>query len=145
MVVTTLEVDRNISKLRLHSKAFSEVTNKELATMFEQSLQNLKSIAYFWATIGADNKGVKESIAEGEAYKSLGFTGFIGKFSSHIRKGFHWAFIIGCFEHTAQQDRPRYNWNSIRLCNLWQRFMHQIGIRAAKIIVKFYLHTVSFT
>lgn len=78
MVVTTLEVDRNISKLRLHSKAFSEVTNKELATMFEQSLQNLKSIAYFWATIGADNKGVKESIAEGEEWLGGPFASTLG-------------------------------------------------------------------
>ena len=78
MVVTTLEVDRNISKLRLHSKAFSEVTNKELATMFEQSLQNLKSIAYFWATIGADNKGVKETIAEGEEWLGGPFASTLG-------------------------------------------------------------------
>ena len=42
MAVSTLEVDRNIATLRLNSQAFSELSNKELASMFEESIQNIK-------------------------------------------------------------------------------------------------------
>ena len=61
MTVSTLDVDRYISTLRLNSKSFSELSNEALAIMFEESIQNIKNIAYFWATIGADNKGIKVS------------------------------------------------------------------------------------
>ena len=68
MTVSTLDVDRYISTLRLNSKSFSELSNEALAVMFEESVQNIKNIAYFWATIGADNKGIKDTIAEGEEW-----------------------------------------------------------------------------
>ena len=68
MTVSTLDVDRYISTLRLNSKSFSELSNEALAIMFEESIQNIKNIAYFWATIGADNKGIKDTIAEGEEW-----------------------------------------------------------------------------
>jgi len=68
MTVSTLDVDRYISTLRLNSKSFSELSNEALAVMFEESIQNIKNIAYFWATIGADNKGIKDTIAEGEEW-----------------------------------------------------------------------------
>ena len=54
MTVSTLDVDRYISTLRLNSKSFSELSNEALAVMFEESIQNIKNIAYFWATIGAE-------------------------------------------------------------------------------------------
>ena len=65
MSVSTLDVDRSISTLRLNSQEFSNLTNEELSAMFLTSIENIKTIAYFWATIGADNKGIKGSTAEG--------------------------------------------------------------------------------
>ena len=78
MTVSTLEIDRNIATLRLNSQAFSELSNKELASMFEESIQNIKSIAYFWATIGADNKGIKNTVSEGEEWLGGPFASTIG-------------------------------------------------------------------
>jgi len=37
MTVSTLDVDRYISTLRLNSKSFSELSNEALAVMFEES------------------------------------------------------------------------------------------------------------
>ncbi len=78
MAISTLDVDRNISTLRLNSKSFSEIDNAQLASMFEESIQNIKSIAYFWATIGADNKGVTDTAAEGEEWLGGPFASTIG-------------------------------------------------------------------
>ena len=78
MAVSTLEVDRNIATLRLNSQAFSELTNTQLAAMFEESIQNIKGIAYFWATVGSDNKGIKGTIAEGEEWLGGPFASTIG-------------------------------------------------------------------
>ena len=61
MTVSTLDVDRNISTLRLNSQEFANINNTELSEMFLTSIENIKTIAYFWATIGADNKGIKGS------------------------------------------------------------------------------------
>ena len=68
MTVSTLDVDRSISTLRLNSQEFANLTNEELSAMFLTSVENIKTIAYFWATIGADNKGIKGSTAEGEEW-----------------------------------------------------------------------------
>ena len=68
MTVSTLDVDRSISTLRLNSQEFANLTNEELSSMFLSCIENIKTIAYFWATIGADNKGIKGSTAEGEEW-----------------------------------------------------------------------------
>ena len=68
MTVSTLDVDRSISTLRLNSEQFSQISNEELADMFQDCIQNIKTIAYFWATVGADNKRIKDTIAEGEEW-----------------------------------------------------------------------------
>tara|TARA_B110000467_G_scaffold96021_1_gene86859 strand:+ start:391 stop:2028 length:1638 start_codon:yes stop_codon:yes gene_type:complete len=86
MTVSTLDVDRNISTLRLNSQAFSKIENILLSDMFEECIQNIKSIAYFWATIGADNKGIKGTVAEGEEW--LG-----GPFASTIALQYYIDFL----------------------------------------------------
>ena len=86
MTVSTLDVDRNISTLRLNSQAFSKIDNILLSDMFDECIQNIKSIAYFWATIGADNKGIKGTVAEGEEW--LG-----GPFASTIALQYYIDFL----------------------------------------------------
>ena len=86
MTVSTLDVDRNISTLRLNSQAFSKIENILLSDMFDECIQNIKSIAYFWATIGADNKGIKGTVAEGEEW--LG-----GPFASTIALQYYIDFL----------------------------------------------------
>ena len=68
MVLTKLEIDRSINSLRFNSKEFAEIDNVKLITMFEECIQNIKSIAYYWATIAAEKKGVTNTIAEGEEW-----------------------------------------------------------------------------
>ena len=68
MVLTKLEIDRSINSLRVNSKEFAEIDNVKLITMFEECIQNIKSIAYYWATIAAEKKGVTNTIAEGEEW-----------------------------------------------------------------------------
>ena len=86
MTVTILDVDRNISTLRLNSQSFSKMSNKVLYEMFEESIQNIKNVAYFWATISADNKGVAGTVAEGEEW--LG-----GPFASTIALQYYIDFL----------------------------------------------------
>ena len=87
MTVSTLDVDRNISTLRLNSQEFANISNTELSEMFVTSIENIKTIAYFWATIGADNKGIKGSSAEGEEW--LG-----GPFASTIALQYYIEYLL---------------------------------------------------
>src|SRR6056300_443449 len=102
MAVSTLEVDRNIATLRLNSQAFSELSNKELSSMFEESIQNIKGIAYFWATIGSDNKGVKNTVAEGEEW--LG-----GPFASTIGLQYYIDYLTTGSASLVNEDRIKKN------------------------------------
>ena len=97
MTVSTLDVDRYISTLRLNSKSFSELSNEALAIMFEESIQNIKNIAYFWATIGADNKGIKDTIAEGEEW--LG-----GPFASTIALQYYIEYLRSDSSTISEED-----------------------------------------
>ena len=36
--------------------------------MFEECIQNIKEIAYYWATTASDNKRVTDTTAEGEEW-----------------------------------------------------------------------------
>ena len=42
MTVSTLDVDRSISTLRLNSQEFANLTNEELSAMFLISIENIK-------------------------------------------------------------------------------------------------------
>ena len=68
MVLTKIEIDRSINSLRVSSKEFSQIENIQLISMFEKCIQNIKGIAYYWATIASENKGVTNTIAEGEEW-----------------------------------------------------------------------------
>tara|TARA_Y100001958_G_C21242855_1_gene571346 strand:- start:2629 stop:4275 length:1647 start_codon:yes stop_codon:yes gene_type:complete len=68
MSLTKLEVDRYISTLRTNSKEFNNISNIQLSTMLEEVISNIKDVAYFWATICSDNKGVSKEPTEGEEW-----------------------------------------------------------------------------
>ena len=68
MTLTKLDIDRNISTLRVNSKEFSTIDNTKLISMLEDSISNIKDVAYYWATVSADNKGVTNTTAEGEEW-----------------------------------------------------------------------------
>ena len=78
MSLTKIEIDRKINSLRTSSKQFSTIQNSELISMFEECIQNIKSVAYYWATVGADNKGVTDTTAEGEEWLGGPFASVFG-------------------------------------------------------------------
>ncbi len=78
MAITKLEIDRNINTLRVNSKEFSKISNIELISLLEQCIKNIKSVSYYWATVGSENKGVTNTIAEGEEWLGGPFASVFG-------------------------------------------------------------------
>ena len=78
MSLTKIDIDRKINSLRNNSKQFSNIQNSELITLFEECIQNIKGIAYYWATVGAKNKGVTNTTAEGEEWLGGPFASVFG-------------------------------------------------------------------
>ena len=63
MTLTKLDIDRNINTLRVNSKEFSTIDNTKLISMLEESINNIKDVAYYWATVSAENKGISNTVA----------------------------------------------------------------------------------
>jgi len=78
MSITKLEIDRNINTLRVNSKEFAQISNTKLISLFEESIKNIQGIAYYWATVGSQNKGVEDTIAEGEEWLGGPFASVFG-------------------------------------------------------------------
>ena len=78
MTLTKIDIDRSISSLRVSSKEFATIDNAKLKTLFEECIQNIKSVAYYWATVAAENKGVTNTIAEGEEWLGGPFASVFG-------------------------------------------------------------------
>ena len=68
MSLTKLDIDRFITTLRTKSKEYNSINNVQLASMLEETISNIKEVAFFWATICSDNKGTTKTPAEGEEW-----------------------------------------------------------------------------
>ncbi len=68
MDLSQLELDRNINRLRIHSVEFSELPDEELVTLLEKTVQNIHTIAYYWATLSAEKKEILQKYKEGEEW-----------------------------------------------------------------------------
>ena len=68
MSLTKLDIDRFITTLRTKSKEFNSISNVQLASMLEETMSNIKEVAFFWATICSDNNGTTKTPAEGEEW-----------------------------------------------------------------------------
>ena len=68
MELSQLDLDRNINRLRIHSVEFSELSDEELITLLEKTIQNIQGIAYFWATLSAEKKQILQKHKEGEEW-----------------------------------------------------------------------------
>ena len=68
MSLTKLDIDRFITTLRTKSKEYNSISNVQLASMLEETISNIKEVAFFWATICSDNKGTTKTPAEGEEW-----------------------------------------------------------------------------
>ena len=63
-----IDIDRNISKLRVNSSEFLNLDRSNLITMLDQTIDNIKTISYYWATLGSEKKGNLSKSKEGEEW-----------------------------------------------------------------------------
>ncbi len=63
-----IDIDRNISKLRVNSAEFLNLDKTNLITLLEQTVDNIKTIAYYWASLSSEKKGHLTKSKEGEEW-----------------------------------------------------------------------------
>ena len=63
-----LELDRNITTLRINSSELSKMSNQELIVLLNKTIENIQGIAYYWATLSAEKKGILQKHKEGEEW-----------------------------------------------------------------------------
>ena len=105
MELSQLDLDRNINRLRIHSVEYSELSDEELITLLEKTIQNIQGIAYFWATLSAEKKQILQKHKEGEEW--LG-----GPFVSILTTQYYIDYLKGdspLTEEKYNQDTNSYN------------------------------------
>ena len=95
-----LELDRNITRLRINSSELSKMSNKELIILLNKTIENIQGIAYYWATLSAEKKGILQKHKEGEEW--LG-----GPFVSILTLQYY----IDYLENNQQLDINKYDNN----------------------------------
>jgi aldehyde dehydrogenase (NAD(P)+) len=68
MELSQLDLDRNINRLRIHSVEYSELSDEELISLLEKTIQNIQGVAYYWATLSAEKKQILQKHKEGEEW-----------------------------------------------------------------------------
>ncbi len=63
-----LELDRNITTLRINSSELAKMPNEELILLLKKTIDNIQSISYYWATLSAEKKGILQKHKEGEEW-----------------------------------------------------------------------------
>ena len=74
MYPSKLEIDRSVSKLRLNSKEFSNLSNDDLIFMLQSVIRNIKTTSYYWISVASENKGYDKKHLEGEDWVSGPFS-----------------------------------------------------------------------
>ena len=62
MYPSQIELDRNITTLRINSSELATISNVEMVTLLNQTIENIKGVAYFWATLSAEKKEYYKNI-----------------------------------------------------------------------------------
>ena len=68
MELSQIDLDRNINRLRIHAIDFADITNEELISLLEKTVENIQGIAYYWATLSAEQKQILQKHKEGEEW-----------------------------------------------------------------------------
>ncbi len=106
MELSQLDLDRNINRLRIHSVEFSELSDEELITLLEKTIQNIQGIAYFWATLSAEKKQILQKHKEGEEW--LG-----GPFVSILTTQYYIDYLKG--DSPLTEDKYNQDTNSYKV------------------------------
>ena len=69
-----IDIDRNISKLRVNSSEFLNLDKTTLIALLNQTIENIKAISYYWATLASEKKGILNKSKEGEEWIGGPFT-----------------------------------------------------------------------
>ena len=69
-----IDIDRNISKLRVNSSEFLNIDKITLIALLNQTIENIKAISYYWATLASEKKGILNKSKEGEEWIGGPFT-----------------------------------------------------------------------
>ena len=77
MYSSQLDLDRNITTLRINSSEFANIPNDEMVSLLNQTIENIKGVAYFWATLSAEKKGILQKRKEGEEWLGGPFASII--------------------------------------------------------------------
>ena len=98
MIPSKIDVDRNINKLRVHSKEFSKISNEELILLLQEVVNNVKSIAYYWVSISSEKKGITHKTKEGEEW--IG-----GPFASIFALQYFISYLSGNFDLDSSKSK----------------------------------------
>ena len=63
-----IDIDRNISKLRVNSSEFLNLDKSNMISMLEKTIDNIKTISYYWASLSSEKKGHLTKSKEGEEW-----------------------------------------------------------------------------
>ena len=63
-----IDIDRKISKLRVNSSEFLNLDKTTLISLLNQTIENIKAISYYWATLASEKKGILNKSKEGEEW-----------------------------------------------------------------------------
>jgi hypothetical protein len=63
-----IDIDRNISKLRVNSAEFLNLDKTNLISLIEQIIDNIKTISYYWVSLSSEKKGHLSKSKDGEEW-----------------------------------------------------------------------------
>ena len=102
MELSQIDLDRNINRLRIHAIDFADITNEELISLLEKTVENIQGIAYYWATLSAEKKQILQKHKEGEEW--LG-----GPFVSILTTQYYIEYLKGNSQLNEENFNPNTN------------------------------------
>ena len=98
MYPTQLDLDRNITTLRINSSDLANISNAEMVSLLNQMIQNIKGAANYWVKLSAEKKGILHKHKVGEEW--LG-----GPFASIIALQYYIEYL----ENKSNLDVEKYD------------------------------------
>ena len=77
MYLSQLDLDRNITTLRINSSDIANISKSEMVNLLNQTIKNIKGAAHYWVTLSAEKKGLLHKHKAGEEWLSGPFASII--------------------------------------------------------------------
>ena len=98
MYPTQLDLDRNITTLRINSSDLANMSNAEMVSLLNQMIENIKGAANYWVKLSGEKKGILHKHKVGEEW--LG-----GPFASIIALQYYIEYL----ENKSDLDVEKYD------------------------------------